>query len=347
MKRFSEYVSPGHPDKIADYISQDLLDRYIEHDPHTRYAVEVQVNEGHIYLGGEITSKYTCPDVRPVVMDALRSIGYTEEYNKRWGAFSTPLDIQFNVKEQSEGIAAGVPNGWGDQGIFYGYANPNPDTCGMPLEHTLARRIVKRLYDERVGGIDIKAEVITNDGQVETVIVAVPLFAPKDEAIQTIIRNEVSKLQPQSSLNIRIIINGTGNFVKHGPAADCGTTGRKLVADFYGGGIPIGGGCPWTKDGTKADLTLNLLARRLALQAARGYEREIYTSIACCIGRPEVEISYRDADGPMASLTKVIRPEELIREYRLDTPIYASMCMWGLFGEFQQGKAWETITRTK
>ena len=145
-----------------------------------------------------------------------------------------------------------------------------------------------------------------------------------------------------SSDGCEIIINGTGRYVQHSPIADCGTTGRKLAVDFYGGACRIGGGSPWTKDGSKADLTLNLYARKLARQYAEEYGCDVYTSLACCIGKQEVDISVCDAVGNvLCEGTQTIDPTELRRAFKLDTPIYASMCRWGLFGEFQNDKPWE------
>lgn len=341
MIRFSEYVSLGHPDKVADYISQYLLDRYIEHDPQTRYAVEVQIKGHQVTLGGEVSSKhhFSSQDIAGFVRDAVNEIGYTREYQQRWGTENTicgdMLNVSTLISQQSPDIAQGL-DGWGDQGIFFGYCAFDRSTCGMPYEHTIAKRICKHLFDSGVGGLDIKAQVITDDGEIKKLIVAIPL---QDEADEKFVRDYLCGIAKR---DCEIIINGTGRYVQHSPIADCGTTGRKLAVDFYGGSCRIGGGSPWTKDGSKADLTLNLVARKLARQFAEKYGCDVYTSLACCIGKQEVDVSVCDAANNILWEGKeIINPAERRKAFKLDTPIYASMCRWGLFGEFQNDKPWE------
>lgn len=341
MIRFSEYVSLGHPDKVADYISQYLLDRYIEHDPQTRYAVEVQIKGYHVTLGGEVSSKhrFSAQEISGFVRAAVNEIGYTREYQQRWGAENTIcgdlLGVSIYISQQSPDIAQGL-SGWGDQGIFFGYCAFDHSTCGMPYEHTIAKRICKHLFDSGVGGLDIKAQVITDDGEIKKLIVAIPL---QEEADEKFVRAYLCGIAKK---DCEIIINGTGRYVQHSPIADCGTTGRKLAVDFYGGSCRIGGGSPWTKDGSKADLTLNLVARKLAKQFAEKYGCDVYTSLACCIGKQEVDVSVCDAaNNILWEGTEIINPAERREAFKLDTPIYASMCRWGLFGEFQNDKPWE------
>lgn len=341
MIRFSEYVSLGHPDKVADYISQYLLDRYIEHDPQTRYAVEVQIKGYQVTLGGEVSSKhrFSAQEIAGFVRSAVNEIGYTREYQQRWGAENTIcgdlLDVSAYISQQSPDIAQGL-SGWGDQGIFFGYCAFDHSTCGMPYEHTIAKRICKHLFDSGIGGLDIKAQVITDDGEIKKLIVAIPL---QEEADEKFVRDYLCGIAKK---DCEIIINGTGRYVQHSPIADCGTTGRKLAVDFYGGSCRIGGGSPWTKDGSKADLTLNLVARKLARQFAEKYGCDVYTSLACCIGKQEVDVSVCDAANNILWEGKeIINPAERRKAFKLDTPIYASMCRWGLFGEFQNDKPWE------
>lgn len=341
MIRFSEYVSLGHPDKVADYISQYLLDRYIEHDPQTRYAVEVQIKGHQVTLGGEVSSKhhFSSQDIAGFVRAAVNEIGYTREYQQRWGAENAicgdMLDVSIYISQQSPDIAQGL-SGWGDQGIFFGYCAFDHSTCGMPYEHTIAKRICKHLFDSGIGGLDIKAQVITDDGEIKKLIVAIPL---QEEADEKFVRDYLCGIAKK---DCEIIINGTGRYVQHSPIADCGTTGRKLAVDFYGGSCRIGGGSPWTKDGSKADLTLNLVARKLAKQFSEKYGCDVYTSLACCIGKQEVDVSVCDAANNILWEGKeIIDPAERRKAFKLDTPIYASMCRWGLFGEFQNDKPWE------
>lgn len=344
MIRFSEYVSPGHPDKIADYISQYLLDRYIERDPDTRYAVEVQIKGYQATLGGEVSSKVWFDDfeITKFVREAVNEIGYTREYQERWGRTNTicgdDIQVETYINQQSPDIAQGL-TGWGDQGIFFGMAAYDRQTCGMPYDHTLAKRLCKAIYDSGIGGLDIKTQVITDDNRVRKVIVAVPLLP--EQSVKEI-RQFVKKQLKGLPKVYQLIVNGTGRYVQHATIADCGTTGRKLAVDFYGGNCKIGGGSPWTKDASKADLTLNLAARKLAKNFASKHKCDVYVSLACCIGRQDVDASIRDAaDNVLDEGTWKIDPAELRKAYNLDTPIYASICRWGLFGEFQADKAWE------
>jgi S-adenosylmethionine synthetase len=343
MLRISEYVSLGHPDKIADYISQYLLDRYITHDPDTRYAVEVQIKDSHVTLGGEVASKakFTNKQLRQFVRRAVCEIGYTREYQARWGRENVicgeDLNVHLHLSQQSPDIAQGL-TGWGDQGIFFGFCDvDNPDTHGMPIDHDIAKIVCKSLFDSGLGGLDIKTQVVMEDeGTIKKLIVAIPLLHDTDTAaVEQHVRTRVGG-------DYELIINGTGRYVRHSSIADCGTTGRKLAVDFYGGNCRIGGGSPWTKDASKADLTLNLAARHFAIEAARKYKRTILVSLACCIGKQEVDRCIQDTEGNVLKTDTVrLDPRQLREQFLLDTPIYASMCRWGLFGEFQQDKQWE------
>ena len=340
MIKFSEYVSLGHPDKIADYISQYLLDRYIEIDPNTRYAVEVQIKDYQVTLGGEVSSKcfFDTTTIKKHVRAAVNEIGYTREYQQKWGAENTIcgdlLGVTSYISQQSPDIAQGL-TGWGDQGIFFGYCEYNPDTCGMPYDHTIAKRLCKELFESGLGGLDIKTQVVTKDDKIIKIIVAIPLLNTSVRSVKNFIRSRVKG-------RYKIIVNGTGKYVTHSSIADCGTTGRKLAVDFYGGNCKLGGGSPWTKDASKADLSLNLAARKLALVYALENQTDVTVSLACCIGKKEIDITVCDKAGNIISEGQFeLSPSELRRNFKLDTPIYASMCRWGLFGEYQQDKAWE------
>ena len=174
-----------------------------------------------------------------------------------------------------------------------------------------------------------------DDNKILKVIVAIPLVKTHVD----VVKNFVRKVLPGK---YELIVNGTGTYVQHSTIADCGTTGRKLAVDFYGGNCLIGGGSPWTKDASKADLTLNLAARKLAKNYALQNKFDTYVSLACCIGKQEVDVCIKDGAGNVLLEGKHnIDPRELRKTYGLDKPIYASMCKWGLFGEYQQDKAWE------
>ena len=347
MIQFSEYVSLGHPDKVADYISQYLLDRYIEKDPQTRYAVEVQIKGANVILGGEVTSRahYDEFQLSRFVRQAVHEIGYTAAYQDLWGFQNTIADtdiiVNGHISQQSPDIAQGL-TGWGDQGIFFGFCSGNKSTFGMPYEHTVAKRLCKALFECGLNGVglDIKTQVVMADGRITKVIVAVPLL--HDGLMKPITDFIRSEVRQKDGADYELIVNGTGRYVQHGTVADCGTTGRKLAVDFYGGNCRIGGGSPWTKDGSKADLTLNLEARRMARFFSQQSGTKVYTSLACCIGKQEVDFNVTDAKGNVITQGKRdYDPSALRQLFRLDKPIYASMCRWGLFGEFQQDKYWE------
>lgn len=342
MLHFSEYVSLGHPDKIADYISQYLLDKYIQQDPLTRYAVEVQIKNNRVTLGGEVSSRaaFSPVFIRVFVRHAVNEIGYTREYMEKWGEENTicgdTLEVECLINQQSRDISRGL-TGWGDQGIFFGYAEPNPEYGEMPTDHAIAKRLCKDLFESGIGGLDIKTQVVMDDDTIKEIVVAIPLL--DDASTKTVKHFVKSRIKG----HYKLTVNGTGRYVTHSSIADCGTTGRKLAVDFYGGNCRIGGGSPWTKDASKADLTLNLFARMLARGYCRKFEVPVVAAIACCIGQKRVNICVRDlADNVLFESNSIeADPATMRREFGLDTPIYASMCRWGLFGEFQKDKYWE------
>ena len=333
MLRTSEWVSLGHPDKMADYISSYLLDRHLEKDPKTRFAVEVMVKDNIVTLGGEVTSEadFSDEELTRFVRKAVNEIGYTREYQDRWGRENAvcgdEMEVYPLIGRQSPDIGQGVDRDvWGDQGIFHGMALDRPSSGNMPRDHYLARKLGMALFKSGLGGLDIKTLVATEDGNASHVTIAVPLA--DDEK-----REAVRKMAEEITNCRNMTINGTGRYVKHSSLADCGVTGRKLAADLYGGNCRVGGGSPWTKDGSKADLTLNIHARRLALDYMRANRlRGAYTSLSCSIGSPEIEVSYQDGHGHELKTEKMeAKPSELIRKYGLDKPIYTRLCREGLF----------------
>ena len=352
-RKFSEYVSPGHPDKCADYISEYILDRYIERDPDTRYAVEVMIKGNMVHIAGEVTSKafFSYMEMCQFVKDALTEIGYTYQYYEKWGGQvinPANLEVSIDITAQSPEIGQGVDNdGWGDQGIFFGYADPKSDNM-TPLSHSLAKDLCHILYtqakEQGIGGIDIKTEIIIDeDGRIEKIIAAVPCrYDEEYKAVKESIMEWYDTVEIDLPFYPEIILNGTGNYVMHGPVADCGITGRKLVVDFYGGELHVGGGSPWTKDGSKADLTLNLFAREMARKYARENNQPVKVSVACCIGRSKIDYVVETLCGEEITHGKMdVTPNELIEKYQLNKPIFTSMCTFGLFGEFQKDKVWE------
>jgi S-adenosylmethionine synthetase len=338
--QISEYVSLGHPDKVADYISSFLLDKYIKKDPSTRYAVECQIKGNVVNLAGEITSKakFTKKQIERFVKMAVNDIGYTKHYQRKWGKENTicGADIKVNtyISEQSPDIAQGL-DGWGDQGIFFGCAYPRKDYDYFEGTKYLSSVIGEELYKEDIVGKDIKVLVVKKDGALAKIIIAAPILTLKQLNSSKVLK-DVQKICDDAKCPL--IINGTGLFRKHGPVADSGTTGRKLAVDFYGGSCRIGGGSPWTKDGSKADLTLNLYARYLALKFLKDNDMDdpVFCDIACAIGRREIEISIHDGEGTIyKQYNEAKSPKDLIKFFKLDTPIYAEMCRNGLFARLK------------
>lgn len=327
MQRTAEAVSLGHPDKVADYISSYILDRLIEQDPQVKYAVEVLIKDNNVVLGGEVTTSAPLGDLTTYVKAALAEIGYDDRYASIWGDLAiNPAQIKVTnlIGIQSADINRGVvADGWGDQGVFVGYACQGEGKINREL--FLAKKLNKALYDKARQsenlGIDIKTQITLNDDRIETAIVAIPML--HDEDLTDFI---VSVLGEKPA---HIIINGTGRYTYHGSIADCGITGRKLACDFYSTACPIGGGSPWTKDASKADLTLNVYARILACENLADND-ECFVFLSSCIGRTELPsgliktvkngiVSYHD-------LWCNQKPSALIKAYGLDKPIYAKLC---------------------
>ena len=338
MIRTSEYCAVGHPDRTCDYVASYILDRYLERDPNARVALEVQLKDCFCTLSGEITSSYrfTNAELAEFCREAIRRVGYTDDYLAKWGEGNvisgSGVEVTIHLSQQSEDIAQGVNReGWGDQGIFWGLAVNDVRRGFMPLDYWLARAAANALYRSSFGGLDVKTQVTTEDGRAIECVVAIPLDPVTEEDAKRVIADYVKSAVGSGC---RVIVNGTGRYVKHGPIGDCGTTGRKLVADFYGGNSKIGGGSPWGKDPSKADVTLNILARMKALEylKAHGLD-EVRCGISCCIGRSEIRVSYFDAaDNLLETHTESDPPSHVIETLGLRHPGYAARCMEGLFG---------------
>lgn len=356
--RTSEYVSLGHPDKIADYISEYILDRILEQDPNARYALEVQIKDKFVTLGGEITTKASI-SAEKWVKEAVEEIGYTKKYAEKWGKENTicsdDLQVRVLFSTQSPDIAQGVNrDGWGDQGIFFGYAENNPDTNYMPLDHFLAKELNNILYNkakkEGIGGLDIKTQItLDDDDMIEEIIVAIPAKDKKEfDKIKRIVETWAAK--KNITPTTKTIINGTGKYIKHSSMGDCGTTGRKLAVDFYGGNSPIGGGSPWTKDGTKADLALNLVARSVAIcdliNSTHPFKFSAECRLSCCIGKTQINATSLVKDKYGQILEKKtnktdLYPTRVIDAFGLQNPKFALLCERGLFGVDDDEHPWE------
>ena len=334
----SEYCAVGHPDRLCDYAVSYILDRYLEHDPNARVALELQLKDANATLSGEVTStyRYSHSELAEFVREAIRNVGYTDEYLGKWGEGNTisgsGVEVTVHVSQQSGDIAQGVNrDGWGDQGIFHGMAVNDRKHGYMPLDYWLAREIGTALYRSDWGGQDVKTQVTVINGTAVECVVAIPLDPVTEYDMRNLITSYVKMLAGDKC---EVVINGTGRYVTHGPIGDCGTTGRKLVADFYGGNSKIGGGSPWGKDPTKADVSLNILARVKALDYLKEHGLdEVHCAICCCIGRAQIRVSFFDDKGELLdSRIEGDPPSHIIEQLGLRTPDYAERCKRGLFG---------------
>lgn len=339
----SEYVSPGHPDKVADAISSYLLDRYLEKDPAVRFAVETVVKERDCVLAGELTSKagFRNDKIAKFVKEAYSKIGYTDEYALRWGhdnvCGASALNVTQLISRQSPDISQGVDkDGWGDQGVFWGMAVDNSATNFMPKDCWFARQIGSTLYNraktDGICGLDIKTLVAIEDGKIEQLIVAAPLMEGMSESKVLDTIHELVDISDD-----KIILNGTGRYVVHGIIGDSGLTGRKLAVDFYGSNCVIGGGSPHGKDPTKADVSLNLMARKMAklqiLNTPGLYKDGIcYCGISCAIGQSKVKVVYKDVTGKVIEKFDDDFPVSVVvNELGLAKPNYFERAVNGIF----------------
>lgn len=331
MIKTAEFVSLGHPDKTADYITSYILDRFMEQDTAVRYAVEVMIKDSTVVLGGEICSKFQNAPFEQYVKEALREIGYDEKYAARWGNKAIDInkvEVINLIGRQSGEIAMGVDNnGWGDQGVFVGYACQGAGFINRELY--LARKLNHALYQKALQsdnlGLDIKTQITLENNQIKTAIAAVPML--KNENLTDFICTVLEETPKQ------LIVNGTGNYTTHSSIADCGITGRKLACDFYSTACAVGGGSPWTKDASKADLTLNLFARRLAVENLKDND-EVWVYLSSCIGKSELPSAVikkrRGTEFSEETLQVDARPQILIKNLGLDKPVYANLCRNGL-----------------
>lgn len=331
MIKTAEYVSLGHPDKIADYITSYILDRLVEQDEFVRYAVEVMIKDNTVVLGGEVCCNLKHISWEQYVKEALREIGYTEKYAQIWG--DKAIDIN-KVKVicligcQSCEIAQGVNNnGWGDQGVFVGYACQGEGFINREL--FLAKKLNRALYEKALHsnnlGLDIKTQITLENSRIKTAIVAIPML--KKEDLRSFVCDVLGEIPEQ------LIINGTGNYTYHSSVADCGITGRKLACDFYSTASAVGGGSPWSKDASKADLTLNLYARKLAVKYLEDND-EVWVYLSSCIGKSElpsaVVKSLKNGVFTEHNINVDASAQKLIKELGLNKPVFADLCRNGL-----------------
>ena len=362
----SESVTKGHPDKIADQISDSILDALLTEDPYSRAAVETTVEKGSCHVMGEVTTMGNV-DYESVIRKTIRKIGYTDDNL----GFSHNSRISVTLNTQSPDIALGVDNlGAGDQGMMFGYATDETKEY-MPLSLMLSRALTERLTFLREEGIcpwmrpDGKSQVtlLSVDGSlkgVDTVVVSVQHSPDVDieEVRKTVEEKVIMETIPSSLLlpSLKLYINPTGRFVEGGPAADTGLTGRKIIVDTYGGHAHHGGGAFSGKDATKVDRSASYAARNIALTlVASGEARKAEVLLAYAIGVREPVSIHVDTYGTSRMdeerIVSWIRnnwdlsPSGIIEEFGLRRPIYSQTASSGHFGHPQF--PWEVANEKK
>ena len=359
----SESVTEGHPDKVADQISDAVLDYVLSQDPMARVACETMVTTGVAVVAGEITTKCHI-DYQKIVRSTVESIGYTDA---SYGFDYKTCAVMACVDTQSPDIAMGVDTGGaGDQGLMFGFAtNESPEL--MPLPILLAHKLTKKLADARRAGSpnflrpDAKSQVsVEYDGskpvRIDTVVISTqhaPEATPnqiRDEVIEKIIK----PVLPTELLDAKTKyhINPTGRFVVGGPQGDCGLTGRKIIVDSYGGMGRHGGGAFSGKDPTKVDRSACYMARYVAKNVvAAGLADRVEIQLAYAIGVADpVSVAVDTFDTgkiPDEKISQIIRdhfqltPRGIIESLNLRRPIYRKTTNYGHFGRSEPEFSWE------
>ncbi|AKI98079.1 methionine adenosyltransferase [Kosmotoga pacifica] len=373
----SESVTEGHPDKVADQISDAILDAMLEQDPTSRVAIETLVATGVAVIAGEVSTR-AYVDIPQVVRDTILDIGYTRA---KYGFDGETCAVLSSIDEQSPDIALGVNKsleakndgkdrydeiGAGDQGMMFGYAtNETEEMMPLPivLAHKLARRLAEVRKEKIVNGFrpDGKTQVtvLYEDGKpigVTTVVVSTqhdPTMS-NEEIREAVVEYVIKPIIPEDLMHddMQIFVNPTGRFVKGGPAADTGLTGRKIIVDTYGGWIPHGGGAFSGKDPTKVDRSAHYMARYAAKNiVAAGLADRITLQLAYAIGVAHPVSFMIDAHGTekvdLDRLSEVVqkvfdfRPAAIIDKLDLRRPIYKQTAAYGHFGRTDIDLPWE------
>ena len=372
----SESVTEGHPDKVCDLISDSILDAYLEQDENSRVACETVASKGEIIVTGEITSKGTV-DIEKIVRNTLKEIGYD---NAKTDIDYRTCKVHINISKQSDDIALGVDNaletkgkeegveGAGDQGLMFGFAVDETEEL-MPLPISLAHKLSRRLTLVRKEGIldylrpDGKTQVTVEykknvPYRIDTVVVSTQHKedVPLEKIREDILKEVIEKVIPEELLdnNTKFFINPTGRFVIGGPLGDSGLTGRKIIADTYGGYSRHGGGAFSGKDPTKVDRSASYMARHIAKNiVANNYASKCEVQFAYAIGVAKPVSIYVDTFGtntiPEEEIIEKINnnfdltPTGIINYLDLRKPIYRLTTNYGHFGK--ENLSWEKIIK--
>lgn len=371
----SESVSEGHPDKVADQISDAILDAIFTQDPHSRVAAETLTNTGLVVLAGEITTGANV-DYIQVARDTIKRIGYD---NTDYGIDYKGCAVLVAYDKQSQDIAQGVDKasddelniGAGDQGLMFGYAcDETPELMPAPIyyAHRLMERQAQLRKDGRLPFLrpDAKSQVTMRyvDGKphsIDTVVLSTQHSPDQSETstkmkasfTEAIIEEIIKPVLPKEWLqDTKYLINPTGRFVIGGPQGDCGLTGRKIIVDTYGGACPHGGGAFSGKDPSKVDRSAAYAARYVAKNVvAAGLARQCQVQVAYAIGvaRPMNITVYTEGTGviPDEQISKLVsehfdlRPKGIIQMLDLLRPIYSKTAAYGHFGREEPEFTWE------
>jgi S-adenosylmethionine synthetase len=365
----SESVTEGHPDKIADQISDAVLDAHLAQDPMSRVACETLVTTGLALVAGEITTKARV-DYQDLVRETIKGVGYTRA---KYGYDSETCAVISAIHAQSPDIAMGVdPGGAGDQGLMFGYACNETDEK-MPLPIMLAHKLTRRLAEARRSGAvdylrpDGKSQVtIEYDGdkpmRVDTVIVSVQ-HSPDvtiEKLREDVAEKVVRAVIPANLLDCKTkyYINPTGRFVVGGPQGDCGVTGRKIIVDTYGGVGSHGGGAFSGKDPTKVDRSASYMARHIAKSVVTaGLAERVEFQIAYAIGVADPVSLMVDTEGTatvsedriVAGIREIfpLTPRGIIDYLQLRRPIFKMTAAYGHFGRSEPEFTWEKTDKAK
>jgi len=368
----SESVTEGHPDKICDQVSDSILDEIITHDPDSRVAVEAMTTTGIVFVAGEVTSKARI-DTQEVVRSTLRDIGYN---GLKYGFDGNCCSVLTSIHEQSPDISMGVSKnengvqGAGDQGLMFGYASSETAEL-MPLPITLAHKLTMKLAKVRKEktldwlGPDGKSQVsvIYEDSvpkKIDTVVVStqhtedVSISQVREEVISKVIKPICDDLINNST---KFLVNPTGRFVIGGPVGDTGLTGRKIIADTYGGMGRHGGGAFSGKDPSKVDRSACYVARYIAKNiVASGLASKCEVQLAYAIGVPDpVSIMVDTFQTGKISEEKIEKqvseifdttPIGIIETLKLKRPIYKKTAAYGHFGRNEPDFTWEKVDKS-